>query len=198
MLFQPATWNAVPSLQSLFLRPNTLSLPSLSLGFFYDRPKTSVVKMGQPFVCQLFLFGCIALNLTAPLYLGEPSTLICRLRPCVLHTAVTFASRWDPSVKLGGRGKRSSSCWPGGGGALISSTGRIGPLAVVVGLSVKSKRIELCRRTQHQVFLLYGSLCGSSGWYPCSSTPPYVLLYHSAHFISTPGNTVSWPDVDMN
>ncbi|CAM9434117.1 unnamed protein product, partial [Ectocarpus fasciculatus] len=60
--------------------------------------ETSVVKMGQPFVCQLFLFGCIALNLTAPLYLGEPSTLICRLRPCVLHTALTFASRWDPST----------------------------------------------------------------------------------------------------
>ncbi|CAM9868125.1 unnamed protein product, partial [Ectocarpus sp. 12 AP-2014] len=60
--------------------------------------ETSVVKMGQPFVCQLFLLGCIALNLTAPLYLGEPSTLVCRLRPCVLHTALTFASRCDPST----------------------------------------------------------------------------------------------------
>ncbi|CAM9864883.1 unnamed protein product, partial [Hapterophycus canaliculatus] len=55
--------------------------------------KTSVVKLSQPFVCQLFLVGCIALNLIAPLHLGEPSSLVCRLRPCVLHTALTFASR---------------------------------------------------------------------------------------------------------
>lgn len=51
--------------------------------------------MGQPFVCQLFLLGCIALNLTAPFYLGQPSDFLCRARPCVLHTALTFAIRWD-------------------------------------------------------------------------------------------------------
>lgn len=93
---------------------------------FYPNPdhKTWVVKMGQPFVCQLFLLGCIALNLTAALYLGEPTTLLCRARPCVFHTAITFAIRWVESPCTMGKGDNASGTQSAGEYSLSFTAGQ--------------------------------------------------------------------------
>ena len=60
------------------------------------RPQTVVVKLSQPFVCQLFLLGCILLNLTTAFHLGVPSHAACLGRPWILHVALTFTSRCIP------------------------------------------------------------------------------------------------------
>lgn len=60
---------------------------------FIMNAKCVVVKLGQPFVCKLFLMGCVILNLTGPLHLGQPTHLGCIARPFVMHIALTFASR---------------------------------------------------------------------------------------------------------
>lgn len=55
--------------------------------------KTVIVKLSQPFVCQLFLVGCILLNMTTMVHLGAPSDVVCVARPWILHVALTFTSR---------------------------------------------------------------------------------------------------------
>eukprot|EP00904_Undaria_pinnatifida_P013137 jgi/Undpi1/8954/HiC_scaffold_26.g11415.m1 len=60
--------------------------------------ETVVVKLSQPFVCQLFLLGCILLNLTTAFHLGKPTDVACLGRPWIRHVALTFTSgllvRW--------------------------------------------------------------------------------------------------------
>lgn len=58
------------------------------------RRQTTTVKLSQPFVCQLFLVGCILLSITTAFYVGEASQVACLLRPWMLHVALTFTSRW--------------------------------------------------------------------------------------------------------
>ena len=61
-------------------------------------PQTVIVKLSQPFVCQLFLLGCILLNLTTAFYLGVPTDAACLGRPWMLHVALTFTSRYTSNT----------------------------------------------------------------------------------------------------
>eukprot|EP00752_Nemacystus_decipiens_P001936 g1865.t1 len=54
--------------------------------------QTVIVKLSQPFVCQLLLVGCILLNITATLYVGVPSDVVCLARPWMTHVGLTFTS----------------------------------------------------------------------------------------------------------
>ncbi|CAM9280664.1 unnamed protein product, partial [Pylaiella littoralis] len=54
--------------------------------------RTVIVKLSQPFVCQLFLVGCIVLNITAACRVGVVSDPVCLARPWMLHVGLTFTS----------------------------------------------------------------------------------------------------------
>ncbi|CAN0377020.1 unnamed protein product, partial [Ectocarpus sp. 12 AP-2014] len=51
-----------------------------------------IVKLSQPFVCQLFLAGCILLNITAAFLVGIVSDPGCVVKPWMLHIGLTFTS----------------------------------------------------------------------------------------------------------
>lgn len=56
------------------------------------RRQTVIVKLSQPFVCQLFLAGCILLNITASLHVEMALYAACVVRPWVMHIGLTFTS----------------------------------------------------------------------------------------------------------
>ena len=67
------------------------------------RPRqTVIVKLSQPFVCQLLLVGCILLNITATLHIGVPSDVVCLARPWMTHVGLTFTSGfvWQDQLEV--------------------------------------------------------------------------------------------------